>query len=301
MTLALTGRRGLAGLFALGLIGWGIPIALIGVLPYPAAALVLLAFLGVANTLVDATAITLMQRSAPEEVMGRVFGVLESIIMGSIALGMLLAPALINTFGIKTAMIAGGALLPALAVLALPALRRIDAETPPPTRALELLQGIPMFAPLGPVPLEELAAKLESVRHAAGEEIIHQGEPGERFYVIDSGEVEVFEDGRFARREGPGDHFGEIALLRDVPRTATVVAKSDVELLALTREDFLDAITRDRVSVQAAEAVISSRLDTAGGHGRPDVVLRVRTPAQPAQERCVPHLPSRTKQREVEG
>ena len=88
VTLALTGRRGLAGLFALGLVGWGIPIALIGVLPYPVAALLLLAFLGVANTLVDATAITLMQRSAPEEVMGRVFGVLESIIMGSIALGM---------------------------------------------------------------------------------------------------------------------------------------------------------------------------------------------------------------------
>jgi hypothetical protein len=260
VTLTLTGRRGLAGLFALGLAGWGLPIALIGVLPFPVAALILLALVGVANTLVDSTALTLIQRAAPEEVRGRIFGVLESIILGSVALGTVLAPLLISAFGIKAALIASGALLPVLALLALPALRRIDAETPPPSRALELLEGIPMFAPLGSVPLEELAGRLDSVRHAAGEEIVRQGEKGEHFYVIDSGEVEVFEDGEFARREGPGDHFGEIALLRQIPRTATVVALTDVELYALGREDFIEAVTRDRLSVQSAEAVITSRL-----------------------------------------
>jgi Cyclic nucleotide-binding domain/Major Facilitator Superfamily len=260
ITLVLTGRGGLAGLFALGLACWGIPIALIGVLPYPVAALLLLALLGVANTLIDATALTLLQRAAPEEVRGRVFGVLESIIIGSIALGTLVAPALIHGLGIRTALILSGALLPLLALVGLPALRRIDAETPAPTRALELLQGIPMFARLGPVPLEELAGRLTPSRFGAGEEIIRQGEAGDRFYVISSGEVEVYEDGEFARGEGVGEHFGEIALLRDVPRTATVVAKTDVALLGLEREDFLVAVTRDRLSTQAAEAVIATRL-----------------------------------------
>jgi MFS family permease len=268
VTLVLTGRGGLASLFALGLAGWGIPIALIGVLPYPVAALILLALLGVANTLVDATALTLLQRATPEEVRGRVFGVLESIIIGSIALGALIAPALIHGLGIRGALIVSGTLLPVLALAGLPALRRIDAETPAPSHALGLLQKIPMFAPLGPVPLEELAGRLMPAHYRAGEEIIRQGEAGERFYVISSGEVEVYEDGQFARREGVGEHFGEIALLRDVPRTATVLAKTDVGLMSLEREDFIAAVTRDHLSTQAAEAVIATRLGSVARRGR---------------------------------
>lgn len=262
-TLALTGRRGLASLFGIGLAGWGLPIALIGLLPYPSATLILLGLLGVANTLVDTTALTLLQRATPEGVRARVFGVLESVVIGSLAIGSLLAPALIHALGLKGALIASGALLPALALLARPALGRIDAATPPPTRGLDLLREIPMFAPLGPVPLEELAARLEAVRYAQGSEVIRQGEAGDRFYVIDSGEVEVFEDGELARREGSGEHFGEIALLRDIPRTATVVAKTDVELLALERADFLDAVTREPLSTQMAEVVIATRLGSA--------------------------------------
>jgi MFS family permease len=261
-TLALTGRRGLAGLFGVGLIGWGLPIALIAVLPFPLAALILLGALGIANTLVDSTGMTLLQRATPEELRGRVFGVLESVIIGSIALGMLLAPALIDIVGIKGALVASGALLPALTLIARPALARIDADVKPPTRRLELLQGVPMLAPLGPVPLEELATRLEALRFGAGAQIIREGEVGDRFYLIDSGEVEVFEGADLARRQGAGDFFGEIALLRDVPRTATVTAASDVEVFALEREDFLDAVTRDRLSTQAAETVIATRLNS---------------------------------------
>jgi CRP-like cAMP-binding protein len=117
-----------------------------------------------------------------------------------------------------------------------------------------------MLARLAPVPLEELATRLESASFDAGADIVRQGELGDRFYLIDSGEVEVFEDGELARRQGPGDYFGEIALLRDIPRTATVTATSDVEVLALERDDFLEAVTRDRLSTQAAETVIATRL-----------------------------------------
>ena len=111
-------------------------------------------------------------------------------------------------------------------------------------------------------PGSELATSLVDMRLPAGAQIITAGERGDRFYVIDSGEVEVFEGETLARQQGGGDYFGEIALLRDISRTATVVARSDVELLALEREDFLDAVTRDRLSTQAAETVIASRLGT---------------------------------------
>jgi CRP-like cAMP-binding protein len=108
--------------------------------------------------------------------------------------------------------------------------------------------------------VEQLAARLVPVQARAGEEIIRRGDQGDRFYVVGSGEVEVLLDGQPPRREGPGSYFGEIALLRDVPRTATVRAATDVELFALDRDDFLPAVTGHGGSSEAAEAVIGSRL-----------------------------------------
>jgi CRP-like cAMP-binding protein len=154
--------------------------------------------------------------------------------------------------------VATGALLPVLVLLCAPRLRRLDAETGPPDMAL--LRGVPMFAPLAPASLGLLASQLERLRLGRGEEVIRQGEAGERFYVIGSGEVEVFEDGILARRQGPGDFFGEIALIRDLPRTATVRAATDVELLALDREPFIAAVTGHAPSAEAADAVIGRRL-----------------------------------------
>jgi CRP-like cAMP-binding protein len=136
---------------------------------------------------------------------------------------------------------------------------RFDVEPGDPRR-LELLQGIPLFSPLSPPVLEQLAAGLAPVSASAGDEIIRFGDHGDRFYVVSSGEVEVLVDGQPPRREGEGSYFGEIALLRDVPRTATVRAATDVELYALDRDDFLPAVTGHSGSVQAAEAVIGSRL-----------------------------------------
>ena len=117
-----------------------------------------------------------------------------------------------------------------------------------------------MFAALGPAQLEGIAAKLEEVRYAAGDEVICQGDRGERFFIVDKGEVEVIEDGHLARTQGPGESFGEIALVRDIPRTATVVARTDLELLALGRDEFLETLTRNQLSAQAAEVVVAARL-----------------------------------------
>jgi len=110
--------------------------------------------------------------------------------------------------------------------------------------------------------LEQLASDLEPMRFAAGDPIIRQGAVGDRFYIIDRGQVEVRVGDRVMRREGPGESFGEVALLRDVPRTAGVSAVTDVELFALDRDAFTSAVTGDHQSMQAATEVIDTRLAT---------------------------------------
>jgi MFS family permease len=262
-TLGLVGKRGLGGTFGIGLILWGIPIALCGVFVSLPAAVALSVAIGFANTIADVSSMTLLQRLTPEQVLARVFGVLEALLVGALALGALVAPWLIDLLGAETAIVVTGAMLPALALIALPRLRALDAALPPPSRELELLESLPPFAPLAPPALEELAARLQTIRFAAGETIVRQGEPGDRFYVVSDGEVDVEVDGRHVDRQGPGSHFGEIALLRDVPRTATVTAHGNVELYALEREDFLDAVSGSAPSSAAAEAVIGYRLARA--------------------------------------
>jgi MFS family permease len=261
--LALVGNRRLARSLGIGVALWGLPMVVIGLFVHEGVALVMLAAIGIANTIVDVSALTLLQRIAPEEILARVFGVMETLLIASVALGSLLAPLLIELIGARGAFIAFGGLLPLLAIAAWGLLARVDASAPAPTRRLELLEAIPLFAPLDPVALEELAARLEDLRVNAGKEIVCQGEAGERFYVLAEGEVEVAVDGRRVGTEGAGAHFGEIALLRDVPRTATVTALTDAELFALDRADFIDAVTGNTPSSAAAEAIIGTRLARA--------------------------------------
>lgn len=257
--LAVAGR-GLGRVFTFGIAFWGAPLLLVPLLPEPAVVLVLFGLIGVANTVVDSAWQTLLQRAAPEHLRARVFGALESLIIAAVGLGSLLASALVETVGVKAALVVFGIFLPLVALVSGRRLSRLDAELARPERELELLRGVPIFAPLEAARVERLAGELASVSVAAGEEVIRQGEVGDRFYVIAGGEVEVLEDGVLARRQGEGEYFGEIALLRDVPRTATVVARSDLELLALEREDFIAAVTGHARSAEAADAVIAGRL-----------------------------------------
>jgi MFS family permease len=257
---ALVGRQRLASDFAIGLILWGFPIALIGIFPQPPVALVLLAIVGVGNTVVDVAAITLLQRTVPDEVLTRVFGVVQSVFVGTLGLGAILAPLAIEAVGIRWSMVITGALLPLLAGTLWRRISELDAEALAPTRELALLRAIPLFKPLPASTIDHLASSLAAVHATAGSEIIRQGEPGDRFYVIAAGEVEVSADGERIGVLGPGDYFGEIALLRDVPRTATVTAKSDVELFALDRDEFLAAVTGHAASIEAADGIVASRL-----------------------------------------
>ncbi|MGH2920959.1 MAG: MFS transporter [Gaiellaceae bacterium] len=257
--MALLTRNKLASDFALGLVLWGLPISLIGVVPEPAAALALLAVVGVGVTLVDVAGLTLLQRAVPDEVMARVFGVVQSVFVGTLGLGAILAPVLIALFDVRGALIASGALLPVLAVLFWRRLLAIDAEALAPSE-LGLLQRLELFRPLPPATLNQLASGLIAIHASAGEEIIREGDSGDRFYAIANGEVDVSSGGRHVATLGEGDYFGEIALLRDVPRTATVTAKGDVELYALERDEFLSAVTGHPASAEAADAVVAARL-----------------------------------------
>jgi MFS family permease len=260
VAIALVGRRRLAQDFGFGLLFWGIPIALIGVWPNYAVAFLLLTVVGLGNTLVDVAGLTLLQRTVSDAVLARVFGVLESLILGSIGLGAIIAPALIAGLGIRTALIVAGSFLPLLALVSWRRLAQIDATTVVPEHQLALLRANSIFAPLPGSTLEHLATALDAVEFAAAETIFRQGDPGDRFYLVDRGEVEVSVDGGAPVVLGPGDYFGEIALLRGIPRTATVTARTAVDLLALDRDEFIAAVTGHAPSAEAADAVIGARL-----------------------------------------
>jgi Cyclic nucleotide-binding domain/Major Facilitator Superfamily len=254
----------LAPSFAAGLVLWGLPLVLIAPLPYQAVALVVLVLVGLGNTLVDVSGLTLLQRAVPDNVLARVFGVLESLVVLTIAVGGLAAPALVSGLGVRGALVATGLLLPVLVAVSWSALRRIDAESPAPAgREMALLRGLSIFAPLPLPALERLAAHLEPVHVAAGARLFSQGDDGHLFYVIDEGEVEITRDGASVDRQGPGESFGEIALLRDTPRTASVTATADTQLYALDRQEFVPVVTGHAASLEQADAVIAARLAQA--------------------------------------
>ncbi|HZO48517.1 MAG TPA: MFS transporter, partial [Gaiellaceae bacterium] len=253
VALALATRNRLAADFGLGLALFG-AMAAIGVAPHLVTGLIALGVLGIGNSLVDIAALTILQRTVPNDVLGRVLGLLDGLLLGSIGVGALAIPLLVGAFGVRASLIVVGAFPVVLVALTWPRLRRLDATARAP-ELVELLRGVEILAPLPPVRLERLAASLVPVRLPAGATVIREGEEGDRFYVVGEGEVEIQ-----GRTFGPGSSFGEIALLRDVPRTATVTAATDVLLHALERDDFLAAVTAHEPSTAAADAVIARRL-----------------------------------------
>jgi MFS family permease len=260
VAVVLVGARRLALTFGLSLILWGAPILLVGVWAETAPAFVLIALAGLGLTLVDVAGFTLLQRAVPEEVLARVFGVLHSAFYATGGIGAILAPALVDWLGIRGALIVTGAVLPAVTLPVFGLLAHIDRTLTVPTAELRRLRAIEMFAPLPAPTLEALAASLTRVQVPADEIVFRQGDHGDRFYIVDSGEIEIEVDGREANVLGPGDHFGEIALLRDIPRTATARARKETELYALDRDAFLGAVTGHAGSSEAAEMVVVARL-----------------------------------------
>ena len=259
LTVALATRHRLASDFGWGVVFWALPLLLIAVWPQAAVAFLAMAVIGAANPVVDVNANTILQRVTPDAVLGRVFGALESALIATMALGSLLMPLLISWIGLRWGLVVIALPIAALALAAMPKLRRLDASVSEPA-GVRLLTGIPLFASLRRPLIEQLAGGMQRRTVTAGEVVVSQGDAGDRFYVIESGSLDARADGRQLSQMEAGDWFGEIALLRDVPRTATVVATEDSVLQSIEREDFLSALTGDHELRGRTEAVAARRL-----------------------------------------
>jgi MFS family permease len=257
--LMLSHRARLTTMFVVGLVLFGAPLALVALARSLPLALALLVVVGIGNTLVEVSVATLLQRATPSELLGRVFGVLESIVIASIAAGAAVTPALLNLFGIRATLVVTGALLPVVALPLWARLRRLDVPTVD-ERRMELLHGDPIFRPLPGAMIEQLGSALEPVSLAAGDVLFHAGDSGDRYYLIDQGSVRIAPPGQPEVLLPPGAGFGEIALIRDVPRTATATAETTTSLYALRGDEFVSAVTGHPTSAAAADAVIATRL-----------------------------------------
>ena len=259
VALVLAQRGRLALDFGVGVLLWSAPLLLIAAWPSVGAAAAAMLLIGLGNSLVDINAYTILQRTVPDAVMGRVFGAMESAVIGAMAGGALLMPLLIETLGIRVALAVLGGAVTAIVLVTLSGLRRIDltAFAPP---GLELVRGISIFTALPEPILERLARALMRVEGKPGDVLIREGDEGDRFYVIEEGTVVVSKEGRWVADLGPGDYFGEIALLKDVPRTATVTAKTDAKLYALERDVFIPAVTGHHDVQELAETAMTTRL-----------------------------------------
>jgi hypothetical protein len=256
----LVGSRRLAAYTGLGIALWGTPLAMIGVFPSELIALVMLAIVGTGNALVDLGYFTLFPRLMPDEVLARVFGALESLVALAVGLGSIITPLLIYLLGIRGALVAIGLMTPAVVVLAWSRLVRVDDGLGAQADIIDRLRLVTMLQPLPVSTIEHLARHVreESVEPAGT--VIEQGQVGDSFYVIVSGEVEVTKNGRLLSLLSDGDSFGEIALLRDVPRTTTVRARTPLTLYALDRRHFVPTVSGYSESAAEAETVVETRL-----------------------------------------
>ncbi|GGG11516.1 hypothetical protein GCM10007304_26940 [Rhodococcoides trifolii] len=257
----LVSTKRLGAWFAVGVALWGVPVSLIGLAPQWVLALLLLACVGVGNSLIDLSGFTLLARLAADEVLARVFGALESVVALSIGVGAIIASTMVEWFGIRPALVAVGLVCPVLAVLSWRRLRRMDDSIGVLDHDIDLLHSVHMLSVLPLPAIEQLARGLEPVVVPAGRTVFSQGEIGDRYFVIESGAAEVVGDGQVVATLGPGDGFGEIALLRRTRRTATVLAREELRLAAVRSDRFLPAVLGYTPSAREAGTVVENLLD----------------------------------------
>jgi hypothetical protein len=259
LAFGLVRRGGLASWFGVGIALFGAPLALIGVVPEQAAAIVLLGLVGIGNALIDVGGFTMLARLADETVLARMFAGFEAILTLGVAAGGLLVPLVIELLGVRLALVAIGLMAPLAVAASWPALRRLDARMHVRDADIEILREVPMLGALPAATIEQLGAGLEHAEFAPRQAVFEQGEHGDRFYVVESGRADVVCDGLVIDTLRRGDGFGEIALLSDQPRTATVRAPPDAHLRVsiLQRSAFLTAVTGYPVSATTGQEVVA--------------------------------------------
>jgi MFS family permease len=267
VSVALVGRRlggpilaaalAFSGALAVVAFGLGLP-----------GTMALLVVAGAGHCLLEVATRTLLQRSVPPELIGRVFGVLEGFTMAGLAVGALLVPGLAHLGGSRLAIGGVAAVLPLAAAAGGRAVFRLDVGTAVPVVQIALLRSLPLFAELPAPAIEGLAAALRPVELSAGDVLIRQGEPGDAYFAIAAGELDAAQDGQWLGRYGRGEGVGEIALLHAVPRTATVIAHTAATVYRLDRDLFLTAVLGHAPTRRQADQIAAVRLATgpAGPH-----------------------------------
>ncbi|MFO7591562.1 MAG: cyclic nucleotide-binding domain-containing protein [Acidimicrobiia bacterium] len=267
VAMGVLGGRRLAPVLLGGALGWGAALVVLGLAPSTAAAFALFVVAGAGRSVLDLSARTLLLRVAPPAVVSRVFGIAEGLSMVGLAIGAVLVPVLVELGGPEAALIGTGVVVAGLALVRARSVWEVDAAANVPVVELALLRRLRIFSPLPATSLEALARALVVAEHEAGTVIVETGEEGDRYYAISDGEVEIVRDGQRVARLGRGEGFGEVALLHDIPRTATVRAITRVTLFALDREPFTIALTGHESTASMARAIAAERageVDPAG-------------------------------------
>ncbi len=261
VTALLVARRRMTPALAAGMVTAALALGVLGVYPTVLGAFLLLAVAGLGRTLMDVTGRILLQRSAGPQVLANVFSLLESLMNVGLAIGSVLVPVLVGLSGARAALVGTGLVFLLIVALTWRGLRSVDDAATVPHVEIRLLQSIPIFSRLPGPQLEGLARALEPMTYSAGTTVMCEGEEGDFYCAIAEGEVEVEHSGREVARLTRGEGFGEIALIKDVPRTATVVTTRETQVYCLQKEPFVVALTGHLPARDAARDVVSGRLD----------------------------------------
>ena len=258
VTSPLIGRHSLARLGVLGAALMAVPMPAVVRASDPLVVALALGATGIGQSMILVAGSIALQRWAPDDVLARIFGVHESSQMLAMAVGATAFTSLADRTSLTTTTISLGAGVFLVATFGIWRLMATGTDVPPPAADLiERLHGDPIFAPLGVRSMERLAKDAERLTVRKGQTVITAGEHGDHYFLIDTGGFEVSRAGRPSGVLGQGGAFGEVALLRDVPRTATVIATEDSELISVARASFLEAVTGHPRSSAVADDVVS--------------------------------------------
>jgi MFS family permease len=265
---ALVGRRRMVPAMSAGLALWGLPLVAIGARPYLATAVLGLAVLGIGNTVTDVAGYALIGRSARDDLIAAVYSVHEAVRAAAIVAGSVASATMVELWGARAALVTAGAGLLA-AALAGGLLRGLEHSREPRPEYLQLIRANPLFGWLSPIAVARLASRLEPVNLAAGVTLLREGDPGDRAYLVETGELVAEQGGREIGRIRAGGLVGEIALLRNAPRMATVRATMDSRLARIERDEFVAAVTVNAGASDEAASLVDRRLaEAAAAHSR---------------------------------
>lgn len=240
----VTARSRLGSTVVAALVICGLPLAAIAGAPDFTLALALVAAWAIGMAVADVATTSLLYRLVETPLVPRVIGVIESTKLAFEGLGAFIAPVLVTAMGTRATLLVAALPLPAFALIGWKSFHRVDAKARARSELLELVQKVPWLQLVDVASLDDLLGRLVRVYvPVAGSDVVRQGERGRHFYIVAAGSAEVLVNGYAVGTLGRGESFGERALLRDVPRMATVRSSSPMQLLMLSREDFLTVAT----------------------------------------------------------